>query len=167
MPPTSRVCVLVLLAACQPNGGKGTCDVGDVATGQAVATVDGADWTGTGATWRLAGSSLQINTVASDGWMLSLVAQATPDGTTASDALDAGEFPIDVTLKDGADGGWVLFYPDEGSSYGTQDTDGGTFTISGREGDDLLACFSFSAASGDGGTVTVEGGTMRPALAAR
>jgi len=121
--------------------------------------VDGAAWSATGAQWSLAGSSLQLMTQIGEGWRLSIVAQSTDDGTPLSTALDAGVFPVEIALADGAAGGWALLYPDAGSSFKTAPDAPGALTVTEVSGDTLSACFSFTA-SGDNGTVTLSDGAI-------
>lgn len=152
--------VLLLLAGCGSTGVK-SCDAAvDLGEGSVAALVDGEAWTASGGTWRWAGESLQVNTVGAGSWWLSLVAQTTPDGASVRAAVDAGELPVTVTLRAGADGGWATFYPDQGASYTTENADGGELEVVSVEGDSLRACFSFQAGSEEGGTVAVENGTM-------
>ncbi|MFZ5477873.1 MAG: hypothetical protein ACOZNI_13950 [Myxococcota bacterium] len=148
---------LLLLLACEP-GASGGCSV-DQEAGTAAALVDGEDWTGPGATWLWQGESLQINTVGAGDWWLSLVAQTTRDGDTLAAAVDAGAFPVDVSLTDG---GWATFYPPSGASYSSREGSG-ELVVAEVDGDTLRACFSFEAVS-DGETVTVEAGTVDAAL---
>ncbi len=155
--------LLLVLAACAGNGaGAGTCDVGTLDPGTIEATVDGEAWTGGATTWLLAGSSLQVNSESAGGWWLSAVAQETTAGAALGDAVSAGSWPADVDLPpDGGTGGWVTFYPDSGDSYSTKQADGGSLTLAGEDGTDLLGCFSFTAANGAGDEVTVESGVFR------
>lgn len=127
------------------------------------ATVDGESWEGGAATWLLAGSSLQINSVTAGGWWLSAVAQTTVDGAGVGDALAAGDLPADVDFPESGTGGWATFYPDSGDSYSTKLAAGGALTVAAQDGTDLLGCFAFVAANGAGDEVTVESGRFRAA----
>ena len=133
---------------------EGGCAV-DAAPGTASATVDGEDWTGGGATWQWAGESLQLNTVGAGSWWMSLVAQTTTDGATLKAAVDAGAFPLTISL---VDGGWATFYPDSGGSLSSQSGDG-ELVLTDASATSLRGCFWFEA-SADAATVTVEDGAI-------
>ncbi len=155
-------CLLFVLSACSGGSGTGNActDAAALEPGAATALVDGAAWASTG-TWVWQGESLQLNTPTADGWFFTLVAQASTSGETPKSMADAGDFPIEIVLIDGASGGWAVAYPDAGDSYNTADTAGGTLSIGAIEADELFACFSFVAASEGGAEVTVEDGAVR------
>lgn len=144
-----RSLFFLLLAACSTE--DGACPAVDAGTAQA--TIDGEAWTGSGATWAWAGDSLQLNLDRTGDWSMSVVLQTTTGGATLLDAVDAGTFPIEVSLKSG-EGGFATVYPAEGASFTTNDADGGALTVAAVDGDALSACFDFAAA-GDDGEVTV------------
>ena len=149
-----------LLFACTPDKEpEAACQPGDLDASQALATLDGEAWEGGGTTWLMAGSSLQINTTRSSGWTLSLIAQHTADGTTLDEALAAGDFPIEVTLLTGEEGGWATMLPEEGLSFTTKETAGGSLTLSEQDDVHLRGCFAFEVA-GDDGAFLVEEGTF-------
>lgn len=148
-------------AGCSGEKDDNTCAPAEIAAGTVQATVDGAEWTGPSATWRMAGSSLQLNTVSTGGWFLSVVAQKTTSDQTLEAALAAGTYPIEVRLKTGVEGGFALFYPEDGSTFATKTGDGdGSLVLSRRDGDDLIGCLEFTALSDDGSSVAVEDGTV-------
>ena len=146
--------IAVLVGCADPIGEDDGCAVG-VEPGAAAATVDGEPWTGGGATWLWAGESLQLNTVGSGSWWMSMVAQTTGDGTTLKAAVDAGVFPITVSLTEG---GWATFYPDSGSSFSSEEG-GGELVLVEATPTTVRGCFWFEAAS-DADTVSVEAGEL-------
>ncbi|MSP56585.1 MAG: hypothetical protein EXR69_13450 [Myxococcales bacterium] len=165
MSPRSLICAapLLLLAACTgPGPSEAGCDA-TVESGAIEATVDGEDWEGGAATWLLAGSGLQFNSVSDGGWWLSAVAQETTTGATLADVLAAGDWPAQVDLPpEGGAGGWATFYPESGDSFSTKRSTGGRLTVSAAaDGTDLLGCFDFTAANERGAEVTVEAGQLR------
>jgi len=137
------------LAGCNP------CAPEKLSPGQIQAEIDAVAWAGEGATWRMAGSSLQMNSPESDGWALTLVAIRDVEGTSVEEALAAANFPIEVPLSSG-ESGFATLYPSEGSSLVTEETSG-TLEIHGVDGDALYACFEFSAASDDRAVVIADG----------
>jgi hypothetical protein len=151
--------ILTALLACTPKDGETSCVVEDEA-GAASAVVNGGDWTGGDATWMRQGStSAQINTAnAGAGW-LSIVAQTTTEGEDVLVAIDAGAFPVTVSL---VDGGWATFYPSSGASFSSKEGAGELVIADVVEGG-LMACFTFTA-SGDDGTVEVDAGTIHAKL---
>lgn len=163
-----RHLVLVLpLAACAggPSGTPATCDVpADLDAGAATAVLDGTAWEST-ATWVAQGESVQVNAAPADGWHVTLVARTTDDGETVKAALDAGAFPVVVTLSDDG-GGFATVYPADGDSYAS-DGGGGTLSITAFDGDVLDACFSFDAASDGGDPLPVTEGAVRASPFAR
>lgn len=149
--------LIVLLACAGGGGGKiGSCTV-DLDADAAEATVDGEAWAADGATFTWAGESLQINTTGAD-W-LSIVAQTTGEGETLQAAVDAGNFPISVTVVEGADGGFATWYPESGSSLTTREAAGGTLEIVSADADLVEACFAFEVGA-DGETLGFEDGQL-------
>ncbi len=155
--------LLLALPACKGEEDLVCTTPSDLASGAVEATIDGQAWQPTDGTWAEAGESLQVNTSASDGWMLSMVAYFDTAGTPILDALSAAAPPIEVTLADGEQGGWALLYPDSGPSFATEATAGGLLTISAIEEDELLGCLYFEA-SDEESTVVLEDGRFRLAL---
>ena len=151
------LCVLLIpLAAC---GGKssGSCSSDPVDGG--LATVDGQPWTAAEVTWALAGDGVQlISTSEGDGWF-SVVAQITTDGQTPAAALDAGDFPIEVTLKTGPDGGFATWYSSENEASATTQGGEGILTFSGQDDAGLSGCLAFTAGEGGAG-VSFEDGSF-------
>lgn len=154
--------IIALFAVCGLSiGCSDSCGADELASGSAEAKLDGADWSVTQVIWVAAGSAVQVTTPAADGWRFSIVAQATAEQVTAVDALGTGEFPIEFPLDGNDSGGWALGYPDEGSSYSSE-YGGGTLVIEGKEGEDLLGCFEFTAGlEGDTSAVEVREGKFR------
>ena len=121
-------------------------------------TLDGAAWTTSGTTWAWTGDSLQLGTPATDGWLLSVVLQDSVNGETARAAVE-GELPATFTLKTGAEGGWAVLYPDTGDSFSTQDTAGGSLSVTAYDAA-AEGCLDFTASDGDT-TVALSGGRFR------
>ncbi len=145
---------LVLSASCASE-----CDPASLGLGEAEARVDGEEWSVGGATWMEAGSSVQLTIPTSGGWGITLVAQTTLAGDSLSEALDAGTFPIEISLGSEG-GGFATIYPEEGLSYSSRTGSGGELVI--HEVDEALeACFSFEALSTGGEAIDVSGGRVR------
>ncbi len=144
--------VLGLAAGCGgevPDLGWDCVVPGDLGEGELRATVDGADWrTGTAA-WLMAGSSLQVNTEAEDGWRLTVVGQSTEEGQAVEDAMTTRIVPFTIPLETGEEGGWATLYPDDGDSFATESGGGGQFVVVDLEADLLTACFWFPATDGE------------------
>ncbi len=152
-----RILVLsaIALVACNP------CDPTDLPAGDATALVNDVDWETSGATWRWAGSSLQIGMPESGGWAFTLVAMREVEGEAVSDAIEAEAFPVEVALGDG-ESGFATVYPAEGSSMTTSDPTG-IVEIQAIDGDSLFACFEFPAMS-DTNNVEVQKGQVHAEL---
>jgi hypothetical protein len=123
---------LLSLFACTP--AEDAC-APELPAGEAAATVDGADFTSSDATWQFAGAAVQLNASGADGAALSFVLQTTSTG----ESLDVAVAPFSVDLSD-AGGGWITYYPDTGDSLTTQ-AGSGTLEVVAFE-DTLSACFS-------------------------
>lgn len=148
------------LSACAEAGNA--CGNDELDAGGVAGTLDGADWTAADATWIASGSSVQIVTADAGAGRVTLVAQTTTDGEDLAAALDAGAFPVEVTLKSGAEGGFATFYPSTGSdSYATGNADGGRLVLTALQEDELFGCFGFTAATEDGDALTLDGGAFR------
>jgi len=145
------------LVACNP------CIVpASVDSGSVIAKANGARWQSDAGTWWLDDvSGLSIDAETTNGWSLSIVAQTTEDGLSASEAIDAEEFPIEFTISEGSAGGWAIVEPPEGGSETTADAaEAGWLTIADRESDDLLGCFEFEAGIGET-AIEMSSGTFR------
>ncbi len=138
--------LLSIGVACSGNCGA------DLSAGTSSGVVDGADWTSGEVTWNWSGSSLQITSTSSEGWLLTLVAQTDLDGVDLETAAAGGKFPIEVDLQEG---GWGILY-DADRSYTSNGASGGTLEID-EIGDVVRACFDFEAAASDGTLVTASG----------
>ncbi len=131
----------------------------DLGSGTLEGSLDGAAWSTSDATWAETGEQLLIGHSMVDGIMMSAVIHTTADSRPVQDLLEREEFPFDVILGEGEDGGWVTVYREgETASFHTQNAAGGTLTIASREGDDLLGCLHFSAATNEGDSVGFEDG---------
>jgi len=136
----------------------GGCDASSLAAGSAEATVDGGAWSDDAVTWSWAGSSLQLSSESSDGWLLSLAANLDANGDDLATAVDAGVFPIEIDLLDG---GFGLLYPEgESFSYASNKASGGTLTITSADDSVVMGCFDFEAATAEGETIAIEGGLL-------
>ena len=140
----------------------GECDPASLGLGEAEARVDGEAWLVEGANWMEAGSNVQIMIPTSGGWGITLVAQSTLSGESLSEALEAGVFPIEVSLGSEG-GGFATVYPEEGLSYTSKSGSGGELVIHGAD-EALEACFSFEAVSTDTVAIQVTGGSVRASL---
>ena len=134
----------------------------DLASGVLEGTLDGEMWKASDAAWAEAGASLQLGHSMVDGVMMSIVINSASDTQPVQDLLDRQELPFEVLLGEGDDGGWVTVYR-EGStaSYHTQNAAGGSMTFAAREGDDLLGCMQFDAATNDGESISFVDGYFR------
>lgn len=152
-------CLLPLSALLGLLGGCATteiCSVDGLAAGDVGATIDGTEWTGTGASWSIAGDAFQITTADSDGWRLTLVASRTADDVTVATAL-AADGTVDVPIGNGSFG--VLYPSGESSSYAANDVGAGDVLLT-RSKDQLAACFDFTPTASDGSLVDVQGGLL-------
>ncbi len=144
------------LAACQPCNPQASLTPGTV-----IARINDSRWQAKKGVWFESGTSVNLETETSGEWAISMVAQKTDDGTDASEALEAEEFPIEFTLGDAGDGAWALAWPSLGAALSSADAlEAGWFTIANRQDDDLLGCFEFDAGTGET-TATVVNGTFR------
>lgn len=134
----------------------------DILGGVLEGLLDGQEWRADDATWAEAGASLQLGHTMVDGVMMSIVINAASDTLPVQDLLERDELPFDVILGEGEDGGWVTVFRDVSTaSYHTQNAAGGTMTFASREGDDLLGCIQFEAATNDGDSISFEDGFFR------
>lgn len=146
--------LLLALSACSP---LGPCS-SNVPAGMISADVDGASWSST-ATFRGAGSNLQINAEPSDGWFMNFVLQRTIDGALPGDAVAAGVSPFEVDLEDG---GFATLFEDGAGSYSSNDG-GGTLRVVAADASSVTACFAYTA--GGDGSVEVSHGALNATLA--
>lgn len=157
-PRAAHTCLLFLsLTACKgekEESGGPVCSPPALDAGTVSASVDGAAWTATEATWTPSGTAIQLNTVLAEGWRLTLVMNnAVPD-------LEAGETPIIREMTADGSEAWALLYPEAGGSYSSKDGIGGSAVVSSVDGDEIVGCFAFEGV-GSGGTVAVEDGYFR------
>jgi hypothetical protein len=147
---------LAHLAACNP------CTVPDsLQPGAVVARAGGSRWQAKDGIWFEEGTNVSIESESTDGWAISIVATMTDDGTAASEALAAEEFPIEFTVADAGAGAWALATPTLGGPLTSADApEAGYLTIANRQEDDLLGCFAFDAGTGEN-TVSFVNGTFR------
>lgn len=154
MPSSTLLPAVLLLAACTGKA-DGTCS-SDPVDG-AVATVDGAAWSAASVTWLPTGDSVHIISADEGSGWFSIVAQLTTEGDAVATAVDAGSFPIEVTLKTGLEGGFVTWYSADGESAATTEGGEGTLTLSGSDDAGLSGCLAFTAGP-DGGDVELTDG---------
>lgn len=148
----SALLSLSLQLAC----GGDTCEPQGLADGAVTATVDGAAWAGSGATWSVAGDGVQLTTAEADGWRLTLVAAEDEEGQGVAAALVDGESLV-VPLGEGS---FAALYPTGvAGSYATEAVGDGDAVLT-RTGDVVAACFSFTASAADGTTVDLSGGEL-------
>jgi len=152
--------LLILAAGCE-TGSQDPCEgAADLNSGTILATLDGASWVSSGNAYSWGGTSLQITTPRVDGYNLSMVAQRDDNAAEVQELVDYDAYPFTVNLSSGAEGGWALLYPESGASFATENADGGTVVIAGREEGNLLGCFAFEASDG-AVTVAMEDGLFR------
>ena len=149
-----RVAILLVLSACSP---LGPC-LSNVPAGTISADVGGESWSST-ATFRAAGSNLQINAEPSGVWFMNFVLQRTTDGAVPQDAIDAGAPSFEVDL---ADGGFATLFEDGAGSY-TSNDGGGTLRVVEADESSVTACFAYTA--GGDGSVDVRHGALNATLA--
>jgi hypothetical protein len=110
----------------------------------------------------VASDALSINVDRTDGYTVSMVLRTALDGLLVADLVSSGETPFDVPLGDGDDGNWVNVYVQGVSStYSTIQGSGGTFTVAKAEGQVLLGCLDFGAATSEGEILVFEGGRFK------
>ena len=151
----SLLASLLLGVACTGKGGGSSCP-SDPVDG-ATATVDGESWTASLVTWQYAGDSVQVISTSEDKGWFSVVAQSTTTGATPAAALEAGDLPVEITLKTGPDGGFATWYSPENQASATTQGGEGTLVLSDFDGDALTGCLSFTAGEG-GADVSFEDG---------
>ena len=139
-----------LAVACSPNG-KGLGDANCTAEGLAglgTATMDGDTWEADSGSWNTTGSGVQI-VLQFDRPDRSMTVRGSrdEDGIDIADRIDAGEFPINVSLS-GEDGTGNVRDGRMNSSYASTDASG-NLSILSVEGNVMTACFSFVAVNDD------------------
>jgi len=134
----------------------------DLLGGTFEGVMDGEAWAAGDATWTYTGSQVLIGHSMVDGVMMSMVIHTAIDTQPVVDLLDREELPFEVLLGEGEDGGWVTVYRDGStSSFHTQNAAGGSVIIAERDGDQLLGCIQFDAATNDGDGMSFEEGFFR------
>ncbi len=142
---------IALLAAC---GGPSDCDPTGMTAGGIEASIDGDDWTGSGAQWSWAGDGVQITTADSDGWRFTIAASTAADGRSLTEALGDG---VDVDVAMGG-GNFIAIYPSgESISYAAREEGDGALTLH-RLGTQLGLCFDAQASASSGDAVDISGG---------
>ncbi len=142
------------VVGCVACGGGAVCDLADVAPGELSGAVEGAPWATTGVAWNETGDGIQVTTDAADGQRLTLSLQRDVDGAPMAERV-AGEPPVQVGFDDES-AAWALLTSDDLGSLTSKGTTGGWLTVDAIDGTTLGLCFAFDA-TGDGGTVRVEG----------
>ena len=81
------------------------CEAEALEDGAVVADLDGEAWEGGGASFLWGDDGVQVNTVRTNGWMLTLKLESTIDGTTLREAMEGEALPVEVVLaEDGLSG---------------------------------------------------------------
>jgi hypothetical protein len=156
--------VLPLLLSLSLYGCGGECRAPtELLGGTLEGSLDGVAWSASDATWAEAGSAVQINHTMVDDHMLSIVLNSASDTQAVLDLLAAEALPFEVLLGEGDAGGWAVVYT-PGGSYSTGNASGGSLTIADRDGDQLLGCLHFEAATNDGESIVFEDGLFRVPL---
>ena len=143
----------LLLVACNGKGGVCSTDPVDGVT----ATVNGDAWSASAPTWDSSSGVVHLlNSDQGAGWF-SVVAELTVEGTSVGEAMSNEDYPIEVTLKTGDEGGFAIWYTSDGDTYSTTQGGEGTLYLSALDGDQLTGCMWFSAGP-SGSNVTFEDG---------
>ncbi|MFH1469839.1 MAG: hypothetical protein ABIO70_35980 [Pseudomonadota bacterium] len=158
MRPLTLATVVPLLTAC-----AGDCPAPtDLLEGQVQGTMDSAAWLAEGVGWTVASGALSINVDRTDGYTLSMVLRVASDSLLVEDLISSGEAPFEVPLGDGEDGNWINVYVQGATStYSTIQGSGGTLTVAEIDGEVLLGCLDFGAATSDGESLLFEGGRFK------
>ena len=151
----------VFFAACSPNGkglGDANCTV-DGLSGLGTATMDGDTWEADSGSWNPTGSGIQI-VLQFDRPDRSMTVRGTRDeeGIDIADRIDAGEFPINVSLS-GDDGTGNVRDGRMNSSYASTDASGNLSILEVANGT-MTACFSFVAVNDDSQMMEVTEGMV-------
>ena len=143
---------------CSPNGklGDATCTVNGL-TGLGMATMDGDTWSADSGSWNTTGSGIQI-VLQFDQPDRSMTIRGTRDegGVDIADLIDAGDFPINVSLS-GEDGTGNVRDGRMNTSYASTDASGNMSILDVQE-TTMTACFSFTALSDDSTMIEVTEG---------
>ncbi len=145
------------LTACEPKAGQAGCEPEEVEG--VVATVDGAAWSAGDVSWSDAGDSVHLVSASEGAGWISVVALTTTTGENVVAAMDAGAFPVEITLKTGAEGGFAIWYTEEATSSSTTEGGEGLLTLTSQDGDQLAGCLAFDAGV-DGGEVSFADGAF-------
>lgn len=141
------------------------CELEALSDGAVVADLDGEAWEGGGASFLWGGEGVQVNTVRTNGWMLTLKLESTIDGTTLREAMEGEELPVEVALAEDGLSGWLVAYPESGGSYTSKNALGGSVTLASLSETSLAACFDVVVQAGDGEEIEILRGQMRaPAM---
>lgn len=126
---------------------ESSCEVDDLGSDAAQATIDGSGWAASGGSWSVAGSAVQVSLESASGLTLTLRATSDDGGDSVAERVESEDFPIVIDLS-GADGhGGLMDLRNGLDAYASNQEGGsGTMTISGVSGaDELSACFEFDA----------------------
>ena len=148
----------LFVVACSPNGNAGdaNCTI-DGLTGLGTATMDGDTWSADSGSWNTTGSGIQI-VLQFDQADRSMTVRGTRDGDGVDivERIDAGEFPINVSLS-GEDGTGNVRDGRMNTSYASNEASG-NMSILDVQGSIMTACFSFIAVSDDSTMIEVTDG---------
>ena len=152
------IALLGTLVGCAGNGknGEPNCTISDL-SGMASVEMDGEYWAADSGSWNPNGSGIQI-ILSFDGPGRSMTIRGTrdQDGTDIAERLEAGDFPINVSLS-GEDGTGGIMDDRFMKSYASNEASG-NLTILDLEGSTMSACFSFMAVSDDSTMIEVSNG---------
>ena len=141
------------------------CEAEALEAGAVAADLDGEAWEGAGASFLWGDDGVQVNTVRTNGWMLTLKLESTIDGTTLREAMEGEDLPVEVALAEDGLAGWLTAYPESGGSYISKNAQGGSVTLTSLSETSLAACFDVVVQAGDGEEIEISNGQMRaPAM---
>ncbi len=141
------------------------CDAEVLEEGSVGADMDGDAWEGGGASFLWGEDGVQINTVRTNGWMLTLKLDSTLDGASLREAMDSASLPVEVLLAEDGLSGWLTAYPETGGSFSSKNALGGAVTLTSLSENSLAACFDAVVEAGDGEQIELSSGEMRaPAM---
>jgi hypothetical protein len=137
------------------------CEADALEDGAVLADLDGEAWEGGGASFLWGADGVQVNTVRTNGWMLTLKLESTIDGATLREAMEGDALPVEVALSEDGLSGWLMAYPESGGSYTSKNEMGGSITITSLSEAALSVCFDAVVQAGDGEQIDISSGQMR------
>ena len=134
---------------CQQLGGTPTAD--EIASGRVTATQDGSSFNETGS-WSPTSGSLT-------GGLLDIIIQKDDSGERTADRVDAGDFPICITIGERSDTVGQANLVEGG--YVSDSSHTGSLAIYAEEDGEIVGRFSFTLANTSGDTTVFEEGLFR------